>query len=102
MQLSMLNYDLTILEKWSEDWLLQFNSNKTKALFFFKSIYNSTPQLFFFQACQLEFVSSRKHIDVLFSDDLKWFLHIDNIVNHAYEKLGLIRNSNLLCGETNY
>ena len=32
----MFNYDLTIIEKWSEDWLLQFNPNKTKVLFFGK------------------------------------------------------------------
>ena len=47
----MLNYDLAILEKWSEAWLLQFNPNKTKVLYFGKSKYNSTPQLFF-QGCQ--------------------------------------------------
>ena len=30
----VLNYDLRILEKWSEDWLLQFNPNKRKVNFF--------------------------------------------------------------------
>ena len=65
----MLNYDLKILEKGSEDWLLQFNPNKTKVLFFGKTKQNSTPQLFF-QGCQLEFVSSHKHLGLLFSDDL--------------------------------
>ena len=74
----MLNYDLTILEKWSEDWLLQFNPNNTKILFFGKTKHNSTPQRFF-QGCQLEIVSSHKHLGLLFSDDLKWSVYIDNI-----------------------
>ena len=86
----MLNYDLTILEKWSEAWLLKFNPNKTKVLYFGKSKYNSTPQLFF-QGCQLEFVSFHKHLGLLFLDDLKWSTYIDNIVNHAYKKFGLIK-----------
>ena len=85
----LLNHDLKILGKWSIDWLLQFNPNKTKVHFFGKSKHNLTPQMFL-QGCQLEFVSSHKHLGLLFSDDLKWSMYIDNIVNHAYKKIGLI------------
>ena len=35
---------------------------------------------------------------MLFSDDLKWSMYIDNIVNHAYTKLELIKKLKLtLC-----
>ena len=70
---------------------------KQKFYFFGKTKQNSTPQLFF-QGCQLEFVSSHKHLGLLFSDDLKWSMYIDNIVNHAYTKLELIKKLKLtLC-----
>ena len=95
----VLNHDLRILEKWSEDWLLQFNPNKTKVLFFGKLAHNQIPQLLF-QGCQLEIVSSHKHLGLIFSDDLKWSVYIDNIVNHAYKKLGLIKKLKFtLCRE---
>ena len=29
-----INQDLNTLDKWSKQWLLQFNPNKTKAVFF--------------------------------------------------------------------
>ena len=42
-------YDLKILEKWSDDWLLQFNPNKTKVLFFFWKNETTLPHNFFFK-----------------------------------------------------
>ena len=68
---------------------VQSKQNKS-SIFFLEKRNNSTPQLFF-QGCQLEFVSSHKHLCLLFSDDFKWSLYIDNIVNHACKKLGFIK-----------
>ena len=65
-------------------------SKQNKTSIFWKNetqLYTTTV----FQSCQLELVSSNKHLGLLFSDDLKWSMYIDNIVNHAYKKLGLIK-----------
>ena len=61
----MLNHDLKIMGKWSKGLLLQFNPNKTKVLIFGKTKHNLKPSLFF-QDCELEFVSSLKHLGLLF------------------------------------
>ena len=42
----MLNYDLTILENWPEDWLLQFNPDKTKVLFLLGFFLKNGTQLY--------------------------------------------------------
>lgn len=33
---NVLNYDLNILGKWSDDLLLKYNRNKTKSVFFYQ------------------------------------------------------------------
>lgn len=94
---NVLNHDLKILEKWSDDWLLKFNPNKTKAVFFNKSKRNEIPELFF-QDCQLDIVSSHKHLGLTLSDDLKWSVYINDIVNIVCKKLGLLKKLKFTLG----
>ena len=82
----LLDYDLKLLGKWSEDWLLKLNPNERKVLFFGNSKHVTTTG-FFFQGCRLEFVSFHKYLRLLFSDDLKWSVYIYNIVSHAYKQV---------------
>ena len=65
-----MNHDLRKLAEWSNDWLLKFNPSKTKVLFFTKAKHNEIPKLLF-QNCQLEILSSHKHLGLTFSNDLK-------------------------------
>lgn len=81
----VLNHDLKILSDWSDKWLLKFNPSKTKAVFFTKKHVEEFPKLFF-QGCQLDYVSTHRHLGLLFSNDLSWSQYINNIVNSAYKK----------------
>lgn len=55
-----INQDLNTLDKWSKQWLLQFNPNKTKAVFFTLKKNLNPPQLIF-QQCPLEYVTALTH-----------------------------------------
>lgn len=74
-----LNYDLHVLKEWSEQWLLEFNPQKTKFVVVFFSFKNveKFPYLLF-DYCTLEYVSQHKHLGVLLSSNLSWSNHIDN------------------------
>lgn len=85
-----MNHDLKILSDWSDKWLLKFNPSKTKAVFFTKKHVEEFPKLFF-QGCQLDYVSTHRHLGLLFSNDLSWSQYINNIVKSAYKKLGLLK-----------
>ena len=63
-------------------WLLQFNPQKTKAVFFSLKNVEKFPELFFGD-CTLEYVSQHKHLGVLLSSNLGWSDHIDNIVKKS-------------------
>ena len=85
-----LNHDLDILDKWSSKWLMKFNPSKTKALFFTLKSNYYLPKLQF-QRCNLEYITSHKHLGLLLSQNLNWSDHIDNIVKQAYQRLGLLK-----------
>ena len=50
----ILNHELSVLDRWSSKWLLNFNPSKTKAVFFT----NYTLPKLQFQHCPLEFITS--------------------------------------------
>ena len=81
-----INQDLNTLDKWSKQWLLQFNPNKTKAVFFTLKKNLNPPQLIF-QQCPLEYVPTHKHLGITLSNNLGWSDHINSIVNKAFKKL---------------
>ena len=43
-----------------------------------------------------------KHLDWLFSDDLKISMYFDSIENHAYKKLGIIKKLKFTLSRNNY
>lgn len=61
-----LNQDLLNLEIWCKKWLLSFNPSKTKSVHF-NIKKNTVNPLLKFQDRDLEFVSSHKHLGVIFS-----------------------------------
>lgn len=61
-----LNHDLRILDEWSKKWLLKFNPQKTKAVFFHLKNVHHFPNLFF-ENCQLEYVTEHKHLGIQLS-----------------------------------
>lgn len=92
----VLYHDLKILSHWSDKWLLKFNPSKTRAVFFTKKHVEE-----FFQGCQLDYVSTHRHHDLLFSNDLSWSQYINDIVKSAYKKFGLLKKLKFTLGRTN-
>lgn len=87
-----------ILEQWSSRWLLKFNPNKTKAVFFTTKSSYELPEIFF-QHCKLEYISTHKHLGLHLASDLKWSEHINIIVNKALKKLGLLKKLKFSLGK---
>lgn len=81
----VLNHDLKVLKNLSSNWLLKFNPSKTKALFFILKSNFYFPKLQFPKNRRLKFVSSHKHLGLLFCQNLCWSEYIDNIIKYAYQ-----------------
>ena len=84
-----LNHVLHVLEVWSNERLLKFNTSKTNVVFFSKKEISVMPKLFF-NGDRFEIVLFHCHLDLLFSH-YSWTNFIDAVVNIAFEKPGLLK-----------
>ena len=87
----ILNHDLSFIQHWSNQWLVDFNPKKTEAIMFSSSTNIVNPQLIF-NNVPVTFVHSHKHLGVTFSDNGKWHDHINNILKSTSRLLGIMRN----------
>lgn len=89
---SFLQSDLENLSKWCNNWQMQINVNKTKAITF-----GTTANLVFYDYTlnnmPIDSVSTIKYLGVHLSSDLSWNTHIDAIVSKASRSLGFIRRN---------
>ena len=76
-----------ILSKWSKQWLVTFNPNKTVALYFG----NCQPPLLEFNNTVLSTTFDHKHLGVALSGDCKWHTHINNICSSSSKNLGILK-----------
>ena len=76
-----------ILSKWSKQWLVTFNPNKTVALYFG----NCQPPLLEFNNTVLSTTFDLKHLGVTLSGDCKWYTHINTICSSSSKILGILR-----------
>ena len=70
--------------------LVDFNPNKTEALFFSLRDYDSLPSLYF-NNVQINFVDTHKHLGLTLSQDGKWTEHLNNILCSASKIIGIMR-----------
>ena len=82
-----LNYDLHVLEAWSNMLLLKSNPSKTKVVYFSRNANAIVPKLFF-QGDRLECVPVYRHLGILLSHNLGWSVsgYISSIAEKAYKK----------------
>ena len=78
---------LSEISKWSKQWLVTFNPDKTEVLYFG----NCQPPLLEFNNTVLSTTFDHKHIGVTLSDDCKWHTHINNMCCSSSNILGIMR-----------
>lgn len=86
----IINYDLQILSRWAEQWLIKFNPSKTEAMLFTLKHDTVLPNLIF-ENTLIQFVDTHKHLGLTFSNNGQWHCHIDNIAKSAAKIIGIMR-----------
>ena len=86
-----LNDNLNHIENWSKQWLVTFNSSKTKSMIISKKRQRLQHFPIQFQGTALQDVSQQKHLGLIFSADLSWSPHINFIVSKARKLIGVMR-----------
>ena len=77
---------------WIKDWSLKLNINKCRAVSYGRKS-NIVHHSYVIEGKQIERVECINDLGVLFDSQLKFNLHITEIVNKAYSRLGLIKRN---------
>ena len=87
-----LQEDITKLDKWSNDWQMEFHPHKCYVLHITRS---RKPQItkYFLYKQELKAVPNTKYLGVTVSADLRWNTHISNIRNKAMASLRFLRRN---------
>jgi len=85
----MTNSDLSNIKKWSEDWLITLNPNKTDIMLFESRRQGNLT--FKFGQTNILSVDFHKHLGIVFSSDGKWTRHIDYILSKASKQVCVLR-----------
>ena len=78
----ILNHDLIIVTQWARQWMVNFNPNKTEAMFF-RYLQNQEYPILLYDNVTVKVVSQHKHLGLTFSENMKWKCHIDSILTKA-------------------
>ena len=87
---NLLQFDLSMLEKWSTQWQLPFNATKCKVMHFG---YHNTKHAYHLNNHQLEVASSQKDLGVIIDDNMKFHTHSSAAAKKANQILGVIKKS---------
>lgn len=86
----VMNYDLALIEEWSNKWKVTFNPSKTDVVLFHCSnnpfnislMFNNTP---------LQTSANHKHLGVTLNENCKWTDHVNNIIKSASRHISVLR-----------
>ena len=79
-----LNTDLTNIQSWADQWLVNFSPPKTKLMTCsFKKSNRSIAKNVTFNNTVLTSVKCHKHLGLILSDDLTWSKHIESILKNV-------------------
>jgi hypothetical protein len=89
-----IQQDLDILNRWSDEWLLRFNSSKCKLM----HLGSKNPKHSYYmnqggQATLITEITEEKDLGVTFDPSLKFSLHVNNIVSRANGVVGAMRRA---------
>ena len=86
---NILQNDLHALEKWEQDWSMEFNSDKCEVL---RITRKRNPVIFPYKLHnkELNITNAAKYLGVTISKDLNWTPHINNITGKAKNTIRFI------------
>ena len=87
---TVVNQDLTKLQAWSKQWLVDFNAKKTVAMNVSLKRNPCNPNLTF-NSENVKFVESHKHLGLTLNNKLSWRNHIDSILIKANQRLDTMK-----------
>ena len=85
----ILNQNLDRVKNWAQQWIVDFNAEKTKCMNI--SNHNRQQLPVYFNGVELEDVDSHKHLGVTLSNTLSWSKHIDSIASNVTKMIDVIR-----------
>ena len=86
-----LNADLQTISQWAEDWLVNFNANKTLSMIISRRIISPPHPPLFMNGTMLQETNSHKHLGLMLSSSCNWSDRIKNISVKAWTRLNLLR-----------
>ena len=84
-----LNDNLQRLKCWADQWIVKFNSAKTKSMTISNRSIKHPPLKY--NNDTLEEVTSHKHLGVIFNQNLSWTNHIDSIIDSVSKMLNVLK-----------
>ena len=87
---NVINHDLCEPNTWSTKWLMSFNPDKTEIMVFSNTDvgYNFN---FSLNGNNIPTTTNHKHLGVTLSSDVKWNIHMENIILNVSRHLGILR-----------
>ena len=87
----ILNDDLHKIHKWSEQWLVKFNPQKTETLVISRKNIKPIHPTLYMNEQPLQTVNCHKHLGLFISNNGFWHDHIDYIVKKAFKRVNILR-----------
>ena len=85
-----ISSDITALEKWTEDWQIEFNVDKCSEMHLGS---NNIEKEYKMNTNIIKKVKEEKDLGVLVDSKLQFKQHIDNVCNNANKTLGIIKRN---------
>lgn len=91
LEINMLQNDMNSLFRWSEKWLVKFNPAKTECMLISRK-QNETKFDLMFNNVPVKQVETHKHLGLTLDCKGTWLHHIDEVVQKATKRIGILRN----------
>ena len=85
-----INDDLSVIQRWSRQWLVEVSTAKSVAMIISKKNIPSFTMPIFFGNVTLEYVSCHKHLGLWIDSKMSWSNHIDHICTAASKRLNMM------------
>jgi hypothetical protein len=91
LQGDSINQDLESINKWAKKWHVDFSPPKTEEVIVSRKRNQRIHPVAIFDGQPIKRVDQHKHLGLVIAKDLTWNSHIDEIVDKANRRLGILR-----------